>query len=137
MFRATCSSNANSNKRTKCTSYRKYFYNCPKMIHVDLHSVEIYNKKFGCQNLKNKNMLCRVPKKGIWQRGLCRVSAGWHSATNPLCRVPTLGSRQRLTAVSFRRSLTALCREPPSPSVRHSAKMSLPSVFLCRVSCTR
>jgi hypothetical protein len=35
------------------------------MVHVDLRSVETYNKKFGCQNLKNKNMLCRVPKKAF------------------------------------------------------------------------
>jgi hypothetical protein len=33
---------------------------------------------------------------------LCRVPSIWHSAKKPLCRVPVLGSRQRLTAVSFR-----------------------------------
>jgi hypothetical protein len=58
------------------------------MIHVGLHSVVTYHKKFGGQTRKNKNILCRVPST-------------WHSAKNPLCRVPTLGPRQRLTAVNF------------------------------------
>jgi hypothetical protein len=31
------------------------------MVHVDLHSVGTYHKKFGGQN--KKNVLCRVPKK--------------------------------------------------------------------------
>jgi hypothetical protein len=35
------------------------------MVHVGLHSVGTYHKKFGCQNKKNKNMLCRVPKKAL------------------------------------------------------------------------
>jgi hypothetical protein len=34
------------------------------------------------------------------QRGLCRVSTTWHSAKKHLCRVPAVGSRQRLTTVS-------------------------------------
>jgi hypothetical protein len=34
------------------------------MIHVNLHSVGTYHKKFGRQNLKNKNMLCQVPTLG-------------------------------------------------------------------------
>jgi hypothetical protein len=42
-----------------------------------------------------------------------------------------LGPWQRLTAVSSRWPLTTLCQAPPSSSVRHSAKASLPSVFLC------
>jgi hypothetical protein len=50
----------NSNKRTKSTSYCKHWYNCPKIVHVGLHSVGTYHKKFGGQNVKNKNMLCRV-----------------------------------------------------------------------------
>jgi hypothetical protein len=58
------------------------------MIHVGLHSVGTYHKKFGRQNQKNKNILCRVPTI-------------WHSAKKTLYRVPTHGSRQRLTAVSF------------------------------------
>jgi hypothetical protein len=69
------------------------------MVHVGLHSVGTYHKKFGGQNLKNKNMLCRV-------------SNIWHSAKKPLCRVSILGPRQRLTAVSF---MTAA--DGPLPSV--------------------
>jgi hypothetical protein len=72
------------------------------MIHVGLHSVGIYHKKFGRQNLKNKNMLCRVSREDTRQRVLFRVPNIWHSAKKPLCRVPTLGPRQRLTTVSIR-----------------------------------
>jgi hypothetical protein len=54
----------NSSKRTKSTSYWKHCYNCPKMVHVGLHSVGTYHKKFGCQNLKNKNILCWVSRLG-------------------------------------------------------------------------
>jgi hypothetical protein len=71
------------------------------MIHVDLHSVGTYHKKFGRQNQKNKNILCRVSRDDTRQRGLCRVLDVRHSAKNPLCRVPAAGSRQRMTAVSF------------------------------------
>jgi hypothetical protein len=113
------------------------FIIAPKMVHVGLHSVGTYHKKFGWQKRKNKNILCRVSRNNTRQSFLYQVSAGWHSAKNPLCRVPTLGPRQRLTVVSFRRLLTAICRTPPSPSVRHSAKTSLSSVFLCRESYTR
>jgi hypothetical protein len=88
----------NSNKRTKSTSYCKHCYICPKIVHVGLHSVVTYHKKFGDQNVKNKNMVCLEDTR---QRVLCRVPATWHSAKKPLCRVPALGSRQRLTAVSF------------------------------------
>jgi hypothetical protein len=67
---------------------------------------------------------------------LCRVPATWHSAKKPLCRVLVLGSRQRLTAVSFRTAA-----DDPLPSTFfaecYSANMSLLSVVLCRVSCTR
>ena len=73
------------------------------------------------------------------QRVLCRVPATWHSAKKPLCRVPALGSRQRLTAVSFRtaadgplpRAFFAECLTlgkhvfaecGPVPSVLHSVK---------------
>jgi hypothetical protein len=83
------------------------------MIHVGLHSVGTYHKKFGRQNQKNKNILCRVSREDTRQRVLCRVPTSWHSAKKTLCRVPTHGSRQRLTAVSSRtaaEALTALCR---------------------------
>jgi hypothetical protein len=123
------------------------------MIHVGLHSVGTYHKKFGRQNFKNENTLCRVSTTDTRQRGLCRVLTMWHSAKKPLCRVPTVGSRQRLTTVSsgtaadgplprasFAECLTlgkpffVECR--PVPSVQHSVKrlfaerLTLPSAAL-------
>jgi hypothetical protein len=71
------------------------------MIHVGLHSVGTYHKKFGRQNQKNTNTLCRVSIEDTRQRVFCRVPHMWHSAKKPLCQVPAVGSRQRLTAVSF------------------------------------
>jgi hypothetical protein len=70
---------------------------------------------------------------------LCRVLVVWHSAKKPLCRVPAIGSRQRLTAVSFGTAVDGpLPRAPfaecltldklvfaecrPVPSVQHSVK---------------
>jgi hypothetical protein len=72
------------------------------MVHVGLHSVGTYHKKFGDQNVKNKNMVCRVSTQDTRQSLLCRVPNTRHSAKNLLCQVPVLGSRQRVTAVSFR-----------------------------------
>jgi hypothetical protein len=72
------------------------------MVHVGLHSVGTYHKNFGGQNVKNKNMVCRVSIEDTRQSLLCRVPSIWHSAKKPLYRVPVLGSRQRLTVVSFR-----------------------------------
>jgi hypothetical protein len=127
----------NSNKRTKSTSYRKHCYNCPKMVHVGLHSVGTYHKKFGGQNKKIKKCFAECPQKTLGKDSLCRVPHIWHSAKRRLCRVSAFGPRQRLTAVSCRRPLTALCREPSLPSVWRSAKHSLSSASLCQVSCTR
>jgi hypothetical protein len=90
------------------------------MIHVGLHSVGTYHKKFGRQNLKNKNMLCRVSWEDTRQGVLCRVPHIWHSAKKPLCRVPILGSRQRLTAVSFRTAA-----DGPMPSATFAECLTL------------
>jgi hypothetical protein len=98
------------------------------MIHVGLHSVGTYHKKFGRQNQKNKNILCRVSKYDTRQRKLCRVLAFRHSAKKTLCRVPDFGSRQRLTAVSFGTAVDGPLPRAPLPSVWHSANLSLPSV---------
>jgi hypothetical protein len=120
------------------------------MIHVGLHSVGTYHKNFGRQN---KKILCRVSSDDTRQSILCRVPTMWHSAKKPLCRVPTVGSRQRLTAVSFGTAVDGpLPRAPfaecltlgklvfaecrPVPSVHHSVKglfaeiLTLPSVAL-------
>jgi hypothetical protein len=97
-----------------------------------------------------------VSRDDTRQRMLCRVSTMWHLAKKPLCRVPALGSRHRLTAVSsgtaadgplprapFAECLTlgklvfAECR--PVPSVQHSVKglfaesLTLPSAALGKV----
>jgi hypothetical protein len=127
----------NSNKRTKSTNYWKHCYNCPKMVHVGLHSVGTYHKKFGGQNKKIKIYFAECPQKTLGKDTLYRVPVIWHSAKNLLCRVSAFDPRQRLTAVSCRWPLTVLCREPSLPSVCLSAKRSLPSTSLCRVSCTR
>jgi hypothetical protein len=103
----------NSNKRTKSTRYCKHSYNCPQMIHVGLHSVGTYHKKFGRQNKKNKNILCRVSREDTRQRVLCRV--------------PTHGSRQRLTTVS---SGTAVDGPLPSAAL-HTRQMCLCRVGSC------
>jgi hypothetical protein len=112
------------------------------MIHIGLHSVGTYHKKFGRQNKKNKNLLCRVSREDTRQSVHCRVPNILHSAKKTLCRVPNLGSRQRLMAVSFR---TAADGPLPSatfaecgsvPSVQHSVKrlvaesLALPSAAL-------
>jgi hypothetical protein len=133
----------------------KLCYNCPQMIHVGLHSVGTYHKKFRRQNKKNKNILCRVSRDDTRQSFLCRVPTMWHSAKKTLCRVPTVGSRQRLTVVSFGtaadgplpRALFVECLTLgklvfaeccPVPSVQHSVKglfvesLTLPSAALSK-----
>jgi hypothetical protein len=90
------------------------------MIHVGLHSVGTYHKKFGRQNKKNKNILCRVSREDTRQRELCRVPTIWHSAKKTLCRVPTLGSWQRLTAVSF-----GMAADGPLPSAPFAECLTL------------
>jgi hypothetical protein len=96
------------------------------MIHVGLQSVGTYHKKFGRQNQKNKNILCRVSSEDTRQRVLCRVPTSLHSAKKTLCRVPTHGSRQRLTAISF-----GAAADSPLPSAAFADRP------LCRVFDTR
>jgi hypothetical protein len=116
----------NSNKRTKSSSYRKHFYNCPKMVHVGLHSVATYHKRFGWQ----KNILCRVSSWGTRQSLLCRVSnGGWRplpraalrracdTRQRNLCRVyscaesPALCKRRRYREQDFAECLTKSTRQ--------------------------
>jgi hypothetical protein len=94
------------------------------MIHVCLHSVGTYHKKFGRQN---KNILCRVSKEDTRQRQLCRVPNSGHSAKKTLCREPTVGSRQRLTAVSF-----GTAADGPLPSALFAECPALGKEALCR-----
>jgi hypothetical protein len=88
----------NSNKRTKSNSYRKLFYNCPKMVHVCLHSVGIYHKKFGWQNKKIKIYFVECP------------TAALDKACSAECQTGGTRLSAKVTAVSFRRRLMALCR---------------------------
>jgi hypothetical protein len=83
------------------------------MIHVGLHSVGTYHKKFGRQNQKNKKILCRVSREDTRQ--------------SVLCLVPTLGSRQRLTAVSF-----GTAADGPLPSATFAECFTL-GKRVCRV----
>jgi hypothetical protein len=57
------------------------------MIHVGLHSVGTYHKKFGRQNKRNKNILCRVSRVALGKEFFAERQLG--------------DTRQRLTAVSF------------------------------------
>jgi hypothetical protein len=65
-----------------------------------LHSVVTYRKRFCWENKKIKNILCRVSKKGTRHSMHCRVSANTQRSA-------------KITTVSYRRRLTALCRAPP------------------------
>jgi hypothetical protein len=109
------------------------------MVHVGLHSVGTYHKKFGGQNKKNKKCFVVCPWKTLGKDSLCRVPDIWHSAKNLLCRVPTFGPRQRLTTVSCRRPLTDFAECFAVPSVLHSVnklyteRRTLPSSALGKV----
>jgi hypothetical protein len=110
----------NSNKRTKSSSYRKHFYNCPKMVHVDLNSVGTYHKKFGWEKKKNKKKytLLSVQK--------------WHSAKKIFLLSANFRRSAKLTTISYRRLVTALYREPSF--VEYLALLC--RVYFCAESCT-
>jgi hypothetical protein len=63
------------------------------MVHVGLHSVGTYHKKFGCQNLKNKNILCRVPKKALGKEVFaeCQLVDTRQRSLFTECQPPALG----------------------------------------------
>jgi hypothetical protein len=94
-----------------------------------------------------------VSREDTRRRVLCWVPNIWHSTKKTLCRVPTLGSRQRLTVVSFRTAADGplpsttfaecftlgkrvFAEWGPVPSVQHSVKrlvaesLTLPSAAL-------
>jgi hypothetical protein len=50
------------------------------MVHVGLHSVGTYQKKFDWEKKKIKNILCRVSKEDTRQSILYRVPVWQHSA---------------------------------------------------------
>jgi hypothetical protein len=96
------------------------------MIHVGLHSVGTNHKKFGGQNKKNTNVLCRVSAGDTRH---CRVPSGWHSTKK--CKLifaecHLVDTRQR-----------SLCRVSP---IWHSAKLILKikKIFAeCQIAGTR
>jgi hypothetical protein len=103
----------NSIKRTKSNSYRKHFYNCAKMVHVGLHSVGTYHKKFYWEKKKNKKYtLPSVQKWHSTKHDLPSVSRLTLSKEASLTSANTRRST-KITAVSYRWLLTALCRAPP------------------------
>jgi hypothetical protein len=99
------------------------------MVHVGLHSVGTNHKKFGAQNKKNTNILCRVSPDDTRQSILCRVPYGWHSAKK--CKLifaecHLVDTRQR-----------SLCRGSP---IWHSAKhiLKIKKIFAeCQITGTR
>jgi hypothetical protein len=127
----------NSNKRTKSTRYWKLCYNCPQMIHVGLHSIGTYHKKFGRQNKKIKIYFVECLEKTLGKESFaeCPVCGTRQRSLFAECQSSALGKDWRPSALG--RLLTALCRAPPLSSVWHSANVSLPSGILCRVSSTR
>jgi hypothetical protein len=93
-------------------SVGKHFYNYAKMVHVDLHSVGTYHKKFGWQNNKIKIYFVECPRKalGIACSAECQTGALDKEAFLPSARTRL---SVKITAVSFRRWLTAICRALP------------------------
>jgi hypothetical protein len=63
------------------------------MVHVGLHSVATYHKKFGWEKKKRKIYFVKCPEKGTRQSNLYRLSDGGHSTKvfqkprGRLCRV--------------------------------------------------
>jgi hypothetical protein len=81
-----------------------------------------------------------VSREDTRQRELCRVPTIWHLEKKTLYRVPTIGSRQRLTNVSFGTAADdplpsapfveclilgkrVFAEWSPVPSVQHSVKL--------------
>jgi hypothetical protein len=61
----------------------------------------------------------------------------WRSAKFIFAECPGVDTQQRLTLLTIVRSCRAFAECHSLPSVRHSAKQSLPSVLFCRVPDTR
>jgi hypothetical protein len=82
------------------------------MIHVGLHSVGTYHKKFGRQN---KNILCRVSKEDSLP------------SANPRLSVKTDGHLPSATfAECFTLGKRVFAKWGPVPSVQHSVKRLVP-----------
>jgi hypothetical protein len=107
----------NSNKRTKSNNDWKLCYNCPRMIHVGLHSVGTYHKKFGRQNKKIKKYFAECLEKTLGKVSFaeCPIFGTRQRRLFAECQTSALGKDWRPLALGW--PLTALCRAPPLPSV--------------------
>jgi hypothetical protein len=93
------------------------------MVQVGLHSVGTYHKNFERQNKKNKNILCRVSRADTRQ--------------STLCRVPAVGSRQRLTTVSCGTAANGALPRATFAECLTLGKRVVAECVLCRVLSTR
>jgi hypothetical protein len=82
------------------------------MVHVGLYSVGTYHKNFGWENLKNKNVLCRVSRNDTRQSSLaeCQLvdtrqrivkvylpsAAQWALGKGDFAECQRYGTRQRI-----------------------------------------
>jgi hypothetical protein len=82
------------------------------MVHVGLHSVGTYHKKFGWQNKKIKIYFAECPRKALGKACSAECQRGAIGKEDSLPSAITQLSA-KVMVVSFRRWLTALCREPP------------------------
>jgi hypothetical protein len=90
------------------------------MIHVSLHSVGIYHKKFGWQNKKTKIYFTECPTGALGKKD----------------SLPSTRTRlsAKITAVSFRRRLTTLCRAPQFAECVSTRQRCLCRVYSCAKS---
>jgi hypothetical protein len=104
------------------------------MIHVGLHSVGTYHKNFERQNKKIKIYFaeCLEQTLGKARFAECLLCGTRQRILFAECQQLALGKDWRASAGGW--PLTALCREPPLPSVWPSANMSLPSASCAECS---
>jgi hypothetical protein len=78
-----------------------------------------------CPRIMNvpKRTVPSVRRKTLGKEASLPSAKAWRSA--------------KITVVNYGRLLTALCRAPPFAECSTLVKISLPSVFLCRESCSR
>jgi hypothetical protein len=105
------------------------------MIHVGLHSVGTYHKNFERDKIKKIKIYfleCLELTLGKVRFAECQLCGTRQRILFAECQQLALGKDWRPSAVG--RPLTALCREPPLPSVWPSANLSLPSASCAECS---
>jgi hypothetical protein len=82
------------------------------MVHIGLHSVGTYYKKFSWQNKKIKIYFVECPRKALGTAcsAKCQMGGTRQRRFFAECQNSALGKGN---GRRFRRRLTALCREPP------------------------